>query len=72
MAIVYNRLWKLMVDKGINKTQLRTQAGITTNTMAKLGKNESVQVAVLSKICGVLECHIEDIIEVTPAEGPHD
>ena len=64
MAICYNKLWKLMIDKNINKTQLCEKAGITTNAMAKLGKNEPVQVEILAKICKVLDCNVEDIIEV--------
>lgn len=54
MAISYNKLWKLLIDKNLNKTKLRTEAGISSNAMAKLGKNESVQVEVLAKIC----CHL--------------
>ncbi len=53
-----------MIDKKINKTQLSEKAGITTNAMAKLGKNESVQIEILVKICKVLECNIEDIAEL--------
>jgi transcriptional regulator len=64
MAICYNKLWKLMIDKNINKTQLCEKAGITTNAMAKLGKNETVQVEILAKICKVLDCNVEDIMEV--------
>lgn len=64
MKISYDKLWKLMIDKKINKTQLSEKAGITTNAMAKLGKNESVQVEILAKICKVLECNIEDIAEL--------
>lgn len=64
MTISYDKLWKLMIDKKINKTQLCEKAEITTNAMAKLGKNETVQVEVLAKICNVLECKIEDIIEI--------
>ena len=63
-AIDGNKLWKLMIDKKINKTQLSEKAGITTNAMAKLGKNESVQIEILVKICKVLECNIEDIAEL--------
>ncbi len=63
MKISYNKLWKLIIDKGINKTQLREQTGITTNILAKLGKNESVQLEVLVKICDVLDCKIDDIVE---------
>ena len=58
MEISYDKLWKLMIDKKINKTQLSEKAGITTNAMAKLGKNESVQVETLIKICKVLNCKI--------------
>ena len=64
MAISYDKLWKLMIDKKINKTQLSEKAGITTNAMAKLGKNESVQVEVLVKICNHLNCTMDDIMEV--------
>ncbi len=65
----YNKLWKLLIDKNINKTQLVVMANITTNAMAKMSKNESVQVEVLAKICKVLECKIEDIIEVNIENG---
>ena len=58
----YNRLFKLMIDKNINKTQLRDSAGITSNAMAKISKNEPVSIEVLEKICGVLQCNIEDEI----------
>lgn len=64
MQVNYDKLWKLMIDKKINKTQLSKKAGITTNAMAKLGKNESVQVEILAKICNVLNCEIEDIVEI--------
>ena len=59
----YNKLWKLMIDKKMNKTQLREAAKITSNAMAKLGKDESVPVETLEKICNVLECKIDDIME---------
>ena len=68
MVISYDKLWKLMIDKKINKTQLSERAGITTNAMAKLGKNESVQVETLLKICKVLECRIEDMVEIKNKE----
>ena len=64
MGISYDKLWKLMIDKKINKTQLCEKAEITTNAMVKLGKNETVQVETLMKICNVLECNIEDIMEI--------
>ena len=64
MQISYKKLWKLLIDKDINKSQLCEMAGITTNAMAKLGRNESVQVEILAKICNVLDCNIEDIMEL--------
>ena len=66
MSISYNRLQKLMIDKGFNKTKLRVATGITSNAMAKLGKNESVQVEVLAKICNHLDCTMDEIKEVIP------
>ena len=64
MNISYYKLCKLIIDKKINKTQLCEKAGITTNAMVKLGKNETVQVETLIKICKVLECSINDIMDV--------
>lgn len=69
VMINYDKLWKLMIDKKINKSQLIEKAKITTNAMAKLGKNESVQVDVLSKICCALGCNIENIIEINLKKG---
>lgn len=63
VTINYDRLWKLMIDKKINKTELCKKSKITTNAMAKLGKNKSVQLEVLAKICSFLGCRIEDILE---------
>ena len=60
----YNKLWKLMIDKKMNKTQLREAAKITSNAMAKLGKDESVPVETLEKICRVLDCTIDDIMDI--------
>lgn len=64
MQVSYNRLWKLLIDKGINKSQLCKQAKISTNAMAKLGKNEDVRVEVLTKICEELRCSIGEIMEL--------
>lgn len=63
MEICYDKLWKLMIDKKINKTELCEKAKITTNEMAKLGKNETVKMETLIKICSILECEIDDIVE---------
>ena len=63
MAVDYNRLWKLLIDKGMNKTQLSKEANLSTNVIANLGKNEYVSLKSLEKICKVLDCKIEDIME---------
>ena len=64
MAVCYNKLWKKLIDKNMSKTQLIKKAQISTNAMAKLGKNEDVRVEVLVKICGVLNCSLDDIMEI--------
>ncbi len=63
MAVCYNRLWKLLIDKNLKKTDLKHLSGISSNVIAKLGKNEPVAVDSLEKICVSLECNIEDIME---------
>lgn len=57
-------IWKLLIDKGMSKTQLIKAAKISTNAMAKLGKNEDVRVETLVKICGALGCTMDDIMEL--------
>ncbi|MEA4972333.1 MAG: helix-turn-helix transcriptional regulator [Candidatus Metalachnospira sp.] len=64
MRISYNKLWKMLIDKSMIKKDLRLATGITSNMMAKPGKNESVPVEVLIKICNVLDCGIDDIMEM--------
>ena len=66
MSVSYNKLWKLLIDKNMSKTQLIQAAKITTNAMAKLGKNEDVRVEVLVKICSVLDCTMNDIMDIIP------
>jgi DNA-binding Xre family transcriptional regulator len=63
MAVSYNKLWKLLIDRGMTKTELRKIAGISTTTLAKLGKNEIVSMDVILRICKALDCKIEDVIE---------
>ncbi len=65
MAISYKKLWKLLIDKDMRKEDLRLKAGISANTMAKLGKNENVNTDILVKICSALNCDIADIMEIT-------
>ena len=68
MAIRYNKLWKKLIDENMMKVNIRDQAGITTNALAKLGKNEHVSTQVLEKVCKVLHCEIQDIMEFFPDE----
>lgn len=64
MAICYNNLWKLLIDKKMNKTDLKEAAGISFNVIAKMGKNETVSFESIEKICYALNCNIGDIIEI--------
>ena len=69
MAISYNKLWKLLIDKKMSKADLRKAAGIAPNTMTRLRRDEEVTLAVLNKICVTLEVDIGDIMEFLPEEG---
>ncbi len=64
MAVSYNKLWKLLIDKNMKKKELGESAGISNSLIAKLGKNENVTVEVLDKICLALNCRLEDIVEI--------
>lgn len=64
MAISYKKLWKLLIDRDMKKKDLREMAGISTASMAKLGKNENVNTEILVKICKALNCDISDIMEI--------
>ena len=68
MAVSYKKLWILLIEKNMKKTDLRIQSGISTGALAKLGKNENVNTEVLAKICKALDCKIEDIMEMVPDE----
>ena len=68
MAVSYKKLWKLLIDKDMKKKDLRIATGMTTTALANLGKNEHVNTEILAKICKVLECNIEDIVEVVDVE----
>lgn len=69
MYISYNKLWKLLIDKGMNKQDLGKIANISPASIAKLGKGANVTTDVLLKICEALECNLEDIIETVKNEG---
>lgn len=68
MALYYNRLWKLLIDRGMTRTQMRLAAGISTSTLAKLSKGEDVNTSILVKICNALGCGIRDIVDSVPRE----
>lgn len=63
MAVCYDNLWKLLIDKKLKRTDLKQLCGTSSNVLAKLGKNEPVSVDSLEKICVALECRIENIME---------
>ena len=63
MKIQYNKLWKILIDKNMNKVQLREAAGISSNSLAKLGKNGPVRMDLLMKIATALDCKVEDLFE---------
>lgn len=66
MAISYKKLWHMLIDKGMTKQDLRRLSGISTASLAKLGKGENITTDVLLKICRAMECDIGDIMEVIP------
>ena len=63
MAISYNRLWKLLIDKDMTQMKLKDAEGVSAASIAKLGKGGNITTNVLLKICETLNCHIEDILE---------
>ena len=69
MAISYKKLWKLLIDKDMTAVQLRERTGIAPNTMTKLRRDEEVSMAVLIKICTVLNANIGDIVDLVPETG---
>ena len=68
MSVSYNRLWKLLIDKNMNKTTLREQSKLSSSTIAKLSKNQNVTTDVLVRICKTLKCDISDILEISNDE----
>lgn len=68
MAVSYKKLWKLLIDKDMKKKDLRLATGMSTTSLAKLGKNKNVNTEILVKVCKVLKCDIGDIMEVIEDE----
>jgi DNA-binding Xre family transcriptional regulator len=68
MIVSYNKLWHLLIDKKMNKNDLRKASNVSTTTMAKLTKGQSVTTDILLKICNVLDCDFADIMEIDKNE----
>jgi putative transcriptional regulator len=68
MKLSYNKLWKLLIDRNMNKTDLKEKAEISAGTVARLGKDENVNTSILLKICTALDCDIADIVETVRDE----
>ena len=69
MAVSYDKLWKKLIDKKMTKNALRVQVEMSSSTMAKMSKNETVSMDVMLRICKVLQCNIGDIMDLIPEEG---
>ena len=67
-VISYNKLWKLLIDRGLKRTDLKDMCGISSASIAKLGKNENLTTTVLIKICTGLQCDVSDIMEMVDDE----
>ena len=69
MKASYKKLWKLLIDKEINKRTLAQMANVSGSTLTKLSKGESVNMEILVRICAALECTLDDIVELLPDEN---
>ena len=68
MAVSYDKLWKLLIDKKMTKTALRIETDMSSSTLAKMSKNETVSMDVMLRICKVLDCNVGDIMDATKDE----
>lgn len=66
MSISYNKLFKILIDRGQKKTEFAKDVGISTNTLAKLSKNEYISMEMLIRICRYLNCTVDDILDILP------
>ena len=69
MDVSYNKFFKMLIDRKMKKKDICEQAGIATSTMAKMAKDENVSLDVLARICRALDCTMDDILDVLPAEN---
>lgn len=72
MSVSYKKLWKLLIDRDMTRTELRKKINVSTTTLARMGKDENVGTDVLAKICNVLRCDVGDIVEMIPDDIPKD
>lgn len=72
MVISYNKLWKILIDKKLNKSDLKKISGVSTASIAKLSKGKNITTDVLLKICKALDCDITDIMEIEQERTPED
>lgn len=70
MYISYKPLWHTLIDKGMSKEQLRQKAGLTTNMIANMGKEQNISMSTLARICEALDCQITDVIALAPGDPP--
>ena len=70
MYISYKPLWHTLIDKGMSKEQLRQKAGLTTNMIANMGKEQNIRMSTLARICEALDCQITDVIALAPGDPP--
>lgn len=66
MDVSYNKLFKLLIDNGLKKTEFAKEIGISANTLAKLSRNEMVSMEIIVKICRYFECSVDDILDILP------
>lgn len=66
MKVSYDRLWKKLIDEKMNKTELMNRAHVSTNIIAKMGKEEPISMESVGKICAVFNCSVDDILEILP------
>ena len=69
MAVSYNKLWKLLIDKKMKRTEMQRLAGISGNVLSRMGNDEYVSMESIEKICTLLRCDIGDVMEIIPSEG---
>lgn len=72
MKLSYKKLWVMLVERDMKKTEFAKKAGISSASMAKLGKGANITTDVLVKICEELKCDISDIVEIVPDDSPSD